>query len=418
MKKLLIIFLIFQYSIALSQTITLDECQKSARENSSYFKQLEKFRNINELEERNSNFSYLPQFSIEGQASYQSEVFSLPIKIPTITIPEVAKDQYQLSVTLNQIIWDGGTISKAKDISNSVAELNALNSETKLYKTKELVNTLYFSILILKENRNKLKAALNTLESNLRQVNSLVENGVLLKSASDAIRVEIIKLNQNIQSVEKDIKSNIEVLETITLQKDLASKEFVLPNISENYTEINRPEIKLLKKNTEVYSKNKELILTALMPKFFFFAKAGYASPNTLNFFEQDFSSYYILGLKMAWNPFDWGNNQRKREITEINKQNIEFDTEELNKSINSSLIKEKNDISKYNEMINEDRKIIEILERIVNEKYSMLKNGTVTTAEYISDFNSLLQSQINLETHKIMLINSKINLLTKTGNF
>ncbi|HPI19762.1 MAG TPA: TolC family protein [Candidatus Kapabacteria bacterium] len=418
MKKILIIFLIFQCSIALSQTVTLEECQKSARENSSYFKQLEKFKNINELEERNSYFSYLPQFSVEGQASYQSEVFSLPIKIPTIKIPEVAKDQYQLSIALNQIIWDGGTISKAKDISNSVAELNALNSETKLYKTKELVNTLYFSILILKENQNKLNAALNILNANLKQVNSLVENGVLLKSASDAIQVEIIKLNQNIQSVEKDIKSNIEVLETVTLQKDLASMVFILPSVSENYTEINRPEIKLLEKNTEVYDKNKELIFTTLMPKFFFFAKAGYASPNTLNFFEQDFSSFYILGLKMAWNPFDWGNNQRKREITEINKQNIEFDTEELNKSINSSLIKEKNDISKYNEMINEDRKIIEIQKEIVNEKFSMLKNGTVTTAEYISDFNSLLQSQINLETHKIMLINSKINLLTKTGNF
>ncbi len=418
MKNLILLFLIFNCKIAFSQTITLEECQKSARENSSYFKQLEKFKNINELEEKNSDFSYLPQFSIDGQASYQSEVFSLPIRIPTISIPEIAKDQYQLSLSLNQIIWDGGAISKGKDISKSVAELNSLNTETKLYKTKELVNTLYFTVLILKENKNKLIAAINTLEMNLRQVNSLVENGMLLKSASDALKVEIIKLNQNIQSVEKDIKSNIEVLETITAQNDLMTKEFVLPNISENYSDINRPELKLLEKNAEVYNKNQELIFTSLMPKFFFFAKAGYASPNTLNFFEQDFSSFYMLGLKMAWNPFDWGNNQRKREITEISKQNIECDAEELNKTIYSSLIKEKNDIGKFNQMIIDDRKIIEIQESIVKEKYSMLRNGTVTVAEYINDFNSLLQSQINLETHRIMLINSKINLLTKTGNF
>ena len=418
MKNLILLFLIFNCKIAFSQTITLEECQKSARENSSYFKQLEKFKNINELEEKNSDFSYLPQFSIDGQASYQSEVFSLPIRIPTISIPEIAKDQYQLSLSLNQIIWDGGAISKGKDISKSVAELNSLNTETKLYKTKELVNTLYFTVLILKENKNKLIAAINTLEMNLRQVNSLVENGMLLKSASDALKVEIIKLNQNIQSVEKDIKSNIEVLETITAQNDLMTKEFLLPNISENYSDINRPELKLLEKNAEVYNKNQELIFTSQMPKFFFFAKAGYASPNTLNFFEQDFSSFYMLGLKMAWNPFDWGINQRKREITEISKQNIEFDAEELNKTIYSSLIKEKNDILKYNQMIIDDRKIIEIQESIVIEKYSMLRNGTVTVAEYINDFNSLLQSQINLETHRIMLINSKINLLTKTGNF
>ena len=247
MKNLIFLFLIFNCIIAFSQPITLEECQKSARENSSYFKQLEKFKNINELEERNSDFSYLPQFSIEGQASYQSEVFSLPIRIPTISIPEIAKDQYQLSLSLNQIIWDGGAIAKGKDISNSIAELNSLNTETKLYKTKELVNTLYFTVLILKENKNKLIAAINTLEMNLRQVNSLVENGMLLKSASDALQVEIIKLNQNIQSVEKDIKSNIEILETITAKNDLMTKEFVLPNISENYTNLNLPELKLEK---------------------------------------------------------------------------------------------------------------------------------------------------------------------------
>lgn len=418
MKKYWIIFFFLNYAYTFSQSTTLEECQKAARENSSYLKQIKQIERISYLDEKSYNANYLPQFSLEGLASYQSETFSFPIKVPNLSIPEVAKDQYQLFLTINQVIYDGGAIAKGKDIANAVSELNSLSSEAKLYKTKELVNSLYFSILILKENKNKLSLALGTLEANLKQINSLVQNGALLKSASDAIQVEIIKLRQNLDALGKDIESNIEVLEILTGLHDLSSKEFPLPSLSERYSNINRPEVKALEMQAEVQSKNKELIYSSLLPKFFFFAKGGYASPNALNFLEEDFTSFYILGLKMAWNPFDWGTNQRKREIADINRQNIAFDREELLKNINSSTIKEKSEIAKYSKIIDDDMKIIEIQSQIVKEKFSLLKNGAITSAEYVNDFNALLQYEINLETHKILLANSKINLLTKTGNF
>ena len=46
--------------------------------------------------------------AVNGQATYQSEVTQIPIKIPEMSVPEISKDQYKLYADISQPVYDGG----------------------------------------------------------------------------------------------------------------------------------------------------------------------------------------------------------------------------------------------------------------------------------------------------------------------
>ena len=63
--------------------------------------------NIRQLKQENLNTAFLPQFAVNGQATYQSDVMSIPIESPAFSIPDIPKDQYKIQLEVSQLIYDG-----------------------------------------------------------------------------------------------------------------------------------------------------------------------------------------------------------------------------------------------------------------------------------------------------------------------
>ena len=78
----------------------------------------------------------LPQFSINGQATYQSDVTDIPIKIPNTTIPTLSKDQYKIYTEVDQTISDGGIIKMQKQSIEANAAIDDQKLEVELYELK------------------------------------------------------------------------------------------------------------------------------------------------------------------------------------------------------------------------------------------------------------------------------------------
>ncbi|NQV78075.1 MAG: hypothetical protein HQ490_06940 [Lutibacter sp.] len=64
----------------------------------------------NELDVAVIKTKKLPQLHFSAQATYQSDVTSIPIVIPGSTIEPPNKDQYKATASINQLIYDGGFI--------------------------------------------------------------------------------------------------------------------------------------------------------------------------------------------------------------------------------------------------------------------------------------------------------------------
>ena len=104
---IIICFVIFRTNAQSGAQLSLEECYKLARQNYPLVKQAELISKAAEYSIENASKGYLPQFSISGQASYQSDVTKLPIQLPGMSIPELSKDQYRLSGEGTQILFDG-----------------------------------------------------------------------------------------------------------------------------------------------------------------------------------------------------------------------------------------------------------------------------------------------------------------------
>ena len=89
--------------------LTWESCQEKSRDNYPLIRQyalIEKSRDYNLANVRKGN---LPQISLQGKASYQSDVTSLPFDIPQIPDELQPRDQYQAVIHIQQNLWDGGT---------------------------------------------------------------------------------------------------------------------------------------------------------------------------------------------------------------------------------------------------------------------------------------------------------------------
>ncbi len=109
------------------------------------------------LKQKNLKTTYYPQMNINGQASYQSEVTYVQMNIPPnpyfssedIAPAPVSKDWYDLTLDVNQVIWDGGNTSRQKDLEQLNTILDKQGIEVDLYQLRLRINTIYFNIILL-----------------------------------------------------------------------------------------------------------------------------------------------------------------------------------------------------------------------------------------------------------------------------
>ena len=135
-----------------STTLTLDKAYRLAQENYPLIRQKILVRQTATLTIENISKGFLPQLNIAGQATYQSDVTSVPVKIPGIDIESPAKDQYKITAELSQLLYDGGATAAQKNVQNVNALVEEQRAEVDLYKVKERINQLYLGILFSMNN--------------------------------------------------------------------------------------------------------------------------------------------------------------------------------------------------------------------------------------------------------------------------
>ena len=120
--------------------ITLDECFKKARENYPLIKQFDLIEQSKSYNLAATNKNWLPQMSLNGKASWQSDVTEFPDRflsmLETMGITDVAfpsRDQYNVSLNLSQTIWDGGITATQKKMTTVNAEISKGQTEVNLY---------------------------------------------------------------------------------------------------------------------------------------------------------------------------------------------------------------------------------------------------------------------------------------------
>ena len=409
MKRLLIIFLgLMTSAMVPQQSLTLQECYDLAVVKYPLAKQSALLETQNLLEKEVVSKTKLPKLSFDAQATYQSEVIEVPIS--NTNIKPLNKDQYRAILSVNQLIYNGGATNASLEVKTSQLLTKQQQVEVHLYQLKQKINQLYFSILLSQETHLLLKAKQEQLQTKLHDVMSSIKYGEILPASDKILKVELLKLNQQLREVQSNKNSLIETLSHYIGQPLNGSIVFQNTFIqTDSKSELTRPELLLfqLKKN-EVES-HEALIAKQNAPIISGFASGGYGNPG-LNMLDNSFQAFYMVGVTLKWSPFDWNSNKKKRESLAINKDIINTETETFKLNTHTELNQQQNEIEKIEAFITSDLEIINLRKEVLKSADSQLKNGVITSSAYITELTNLYEDENTLVKHKIQLQLAKAN--------
>lgn len=416
--KLMFLWLLMPVHLLMAQqAVTLEQCQQWARENHPVLRQSELYRQMLDLKSASNATAYLPQVSLNGQASYQSDVTQIGLSLPNLTIPTVDKDQYKLYLDLRQSIWDGG-LSKARQvIDESENAANQQQVEVELYQVRETVNRFFFTSFLIQENIEILSQKTATLAERRKMMESAVKNGMMLSSELDQLLADLIKTDQMILELKSNRETVLSALSIITGKPadQLQTLELDNETISPDGL-LKRPEMDLFTRQRELMEAHSEILKKQRNPKVFGFGQAGYGKPG-LNMLNNEFDTYYLVGLGFNWNVLDWKNTSRQRQVLKLQQEIIQSKQENFVRSVDIASDQQNKQIMQLSELLKTDEQLIEVRGRITKTSAAKLENGAITTADYIQDLNAETTARLTLETHRIQLKEARVKLATIKGN-
>ncbi|WP_200880917.1 TolC family protein [Porphyromonas cangingivalis] len=130
-------------------SLNIDSCYVMTERNYPLVNQYALIEKSRDYTVSNVSKGYLPQLTLSGQASYQTEVTELPISIPNVNVPTLNKDQYKAYVELNQPITDLFTTRNKVQLAQSRADVERQKIDVELHKLRERVNQLFFGIILI-----------------------------------------------------------------------------------------------------------------------------------------------------------------------------------------------------------------------------------------------------------------------------
>ncbi|HEX5742334.1 MAG TPA: TolC family protein, partial [Flavobacteriaceae bacterium] len=352
-----------------------------------------------------------------AQTTYQSDVTKMPIVIPNNPVEALNKDQYKANISINQLIYNGGLIEASTSAKIADLKTRQQQIEVSLYQLLNQVNQLYFSILLHQEKKALLTSKKNQLEVKLKEIKSGIKYGMLLPTSDKVIEVELLKIQQQFTEIEQSSKNLISTLSAIIGVEIISNTQLQTPEIITDLTnEIKRPETTLFELQKTQVNAYKNVIAKKNNPKIIGFATGGYGNPG-LNMLENSFQTYYIAGIKLNWEVFDWNKSKKEQESIQINNDIIDNQQEIFKLNTSIELEQQLSEIEKLSATINVDKDIIDLHKEILATADSQLKNGVITASAYITELTQLYEAENNLSTHKIQLLLAKVNYKTIKGN-
>ena len=393
-----------------ARTLTLEQCYDLLAKTSPLAQQKALTITAGNLAEKNLNLKWLPQADLNGQATYQSDVTSVPIKLPNLAIDEPSKDQYKGTLDLVQPVFDGGVTGTQKKIQRATTNIESQKVEVDLYQLRSRVNTYFFTALLMDENIRIMELTKADLENNIRKVSAQATNGIATNSNVDVLKAELLKVSQRIIEYQANRKSAIEMLEVLTGSPIDAHTSFVKPAMLADKDEtISRPELKLFDYQKQQFRLQSRLIQAKANPKVSLFGTGGYGRP-ALNMLKNEFQWYYLGGVKLSIPITGQFTRQREMKVMRMQEQIVEKQREAFLSNNRQLQVQQKNELEKYGQLIGSDAEIVGLRTKIKENASVRLANGIITSSDYITELNAENQAMLAQKLHEVQWLQAQYN--------
>ncbi len=353
---------------------------------------------------RNISSKWYPQFELGAQLSYQSDVPHVDLSNPLFDLPMAPKDQYRIFLDISQTIYDGGYSKSNKKLVGSEGKAEQYELEARLLEVKMQLTDVYFSLLMLAEHKKQLLAYIEDLDARIRELSTAVKNEMLHITELDLLEVEKMKAEKQLIDLSSSESALLDILSLYTGSK--LTQDIILEIPDEGLfskPEI-RPELKVFESQFQQLEAQQSLNTITNRPQLAAFAQAGYGNPG-LNMLKDDFDTYFTVGLRFRWKPWDWRNTSRNKNILNLKSSLLQQHESSFELELQKANYQLKGEIQKYKQKMEKDADIVLRHNQIVSHYQVRLKNGIITSADYIAALNASSRAQLEMQVNRLLYL-------------
>lgn len=439
MKRHILLAILCLWGLAGSAQITLQECQKWARENYPEVKRYDIISATEACNLKNASQNWLPMVSLKALGGWTNSTANLNDFADGLNVSsQIVKDgiktaiyelgikaipnwQYRAGVEVVQPIYDGGAISLQKELARRQADADKAKIEVSLHSLDDKVVDVYFAIMLLEDRKIQASNRMELLDKNLDKLHNLLKEDVVKQNDVDAVEVEKLKAQQAIDVLDENIEIYRKTLSLLTGQQ-LADKKLIRPQMpsTERQAYSETAEMQLLNSQSQLLSLKERYEKVKTLPKVGLLGQAYYGYPGT-NIFRDLISRNPQLNMGVALNV-TWDITsffKKNNNLQTIKQQQATIDNarELLIYRQNITNVSLETKLKRLKNITKQDDQIIELRERLRKAEEVKLDNDMVDATELLSKINDESDAKLQRSIHEseLMLDIYKLNLYGDT---
>ena len=407
--------------------LTLHELIEAARDHHPSLKKQPLLSRSAELERSRLNTTYYPHLSLGGQATWQSEVTKVDIPVPGVAVTPPPKDQYRVTLDLQQTIWDGGVMSDQKQVVDKSTNVERERANVEWHQVRENVLSLYFNGVVQQELVAQADALDSYLDTLIEKTKLLVEQGLATQRDLLLLQAQQLEAEQVRIDASQALAGVRESLRDLTGQSIGSQAAFAPPprKCSAKTRErptvetVRRPELALLDAQGDLLQAQEELKRAGDRPRLDAFATGGYGRPG-LNFLRSNFDFYFIGGVQLTV-PLTYlyaGTHRTGDKHVEVQRSLLSRDREAMMTKLNVDYNDQSAELVRLENAAELDTKILVVREAARKQTELQIDHGTSSTQDLVDDLRketvartreAVHRAQRSLACHRLALIKGEL---------
>ena len=305
---------------------------------------------------------------------------------------------------LQQKIWDGGGIRMQKKQTIAEAEVEKEKLNVDMYALNDRVNDLYFGILLLDEQIKQNTLLQDELERNYRQITAYVENGIANQADLDAVKVEQLNTKQKRVDLVSSRAAYLKMLSLLigeALSPETVLEKPVPQSMVSAVSEIRRPELALFDAQGAGLQVQEKALSVRHLPQFGLFVQGAYGNPG-LDMLKNEFSPYYMAGVRLSWNFGSLYTLKNDRRVIEKKRQQLDNNRDVFLFNTRLEMTQQDQAIHSLEKQMRDDDEIIRLRTNIRKAAEAKVANGTLTVTEMLRELTNESLARQSKAMHEI----------------
>jgi outer membrane protein TolC len=367
----------------------------------------------------------LPQLAVNGWASHQSDITNPGLTIPGAAFPDLPRDRWESTLDLQQLLYDGGDISRRRELERARHAESAAGVEVALYGLRSEVNSAFFSAFLLQQRSAEYDALITDLDARLAAVRARVEVGTALGREAAEVEAERVRAVLQRDEAQATRRAALAVLADLIGRPIDTTAILVLP--TEEPEKIDglspagiaalrrRPEFEQFRQSRLRLEREAVVAETENTPRVSAFGQAGVGLPG-LDQFRTTSDAFWRAGVKVEWRPWTWRSAGRTGAALRLEQRILDREEQALARSLARQVASNLQNIARLATAVAEDQRVVALRTEIERQARAQHDEGTITTADYVETRTNVLEARLDLQRHRVELAQARAAYQTTLG--